>query len=62
MNNLKFWRAFSKSAMMSKFACSFVGVIAGIYLEQTYRLPSINVFINRGVGYLRELEGKYRRP
>lgn len=47
--------------MMSKFACSFVGIIAGVYLEQTYRLPSINVFINRGVAYLRELEEKYRR-
>lgn len=47
--------------MLSKFACVSIGVITGVYLEQTYRLPSINVFINRGVMYLRELEERHRR-
>lgn len=47
--------------MISKAACFSIGIIAGVYLEQTYRLPSINVFINKGVAYLRELEEKHRR-
>lgn len=35
--------------MFSKAACFSIGIIVGVYLEQTYRLPSINVFINRGI-------------
>lgn len=47
--------------MMSKFACVSFGIVAGVYLEQTYRLPSINVFINKGITYLKELEERHRR-
>jgi hypothetical protein len=43
---------------MSYLSIFSIGVVCGVYLEQTYNLPPVSVVIEKGKDYLKSIEKK----
>ena len=43
---------------MSKVAAFLVGTVVGIYIDQSYSLPNIHIYINKIIKYMKENEKK----
>lgn len=43
---------------MSYFSAFSMGIIVGIYLEQTYKLPDVKTVVDKSKEYLKSIEKK----
>jgi len=56
-NKLIIYLIFNKK-IMSYFSAFSMGIIVGIYLEQTYKLPDVKTVVDKSKEYLKSIEKK----
>lgn len=41
---------------MSNFFTFFSGIVVGIYIDQSYKIPKLNILIDKSIDYIKSIE------